>query len=55
MATFGAGPFLDAADPLTCEDPRVGGVDQSGVPRPQGPACDVGAFELYDGFTTGSP
>jgi hypothetical protein len=24
-----------------------GGIDQRGVPRPQGPHCDVGAFEYY--------
>jgi CSLREA domain-containing protein len=55
MAAFSFGPFFDAADPQICLDPRVGGVDQSGLPRPQAQACDVGAFELYDGFTTGSP
>jgi hypothetical protein len=26
--------------------------DQRGVPRPQGPACDIGAFELKEGTTT---
>ncbi len=25
----------------------AGGVDQRGIPRPQGPHCDVGAFEYY--------
>jgi hypothetical protein len=24
--------------------------DQRGIPRPQGPACDIGAFELFKGF-----
>jgi hypothetical protein len=33
-------PALDAADPNDCPP-----VDQRGVPRPQGPACDIGAFE----------
>ena len=33
-------PALDAADPAFCP-----ATDQRGVPRPQGPACDVGAFE----------
>jgi beta-glucanase (GH16 family) len=33
-------PAIDAADPTICPP-----ADQRGVPRPQGPACDVGAFE----------
>ena len=33
-------PAIDAADAAVC--PLT---DQRGVPRPQGPACDVGAFE----------
>ncbi|HET8752328.1 MAG TPA: choice-of-anchor Q domain-containing protein [Gaiellaceae bacterium] len=34
-------PAIDAALDLACP-----AVDQRGVPRPQGPHCDVGAFEL---------
>lgn len=33
-------PALDSADPSKC-----GGTDQRGVTRPQGPACDRGAYE----------
>ncbi len=33
-------PALDSADPARC-----GGTDQRGVARPQGPACDRGAYE----------
>lgn len=41
-------PAIDAGDPAT---PGTGGTaceatDQRGVARPQGPACDIGAFEL---------
>ncbi len=28
-------------------DYGAGGIDQRGIPRPQGPHCDVGAFEYY--------
>ena len=34
-------PAIDAIDPLVCN----GSVDQRGVTRPQGPACDIGAVE----------
>jgi beta-glucanase (GH16 family) len=39
-ALLPASPALDAADPALCP-----ATDQRGTPRPQGPACDVGAFE----------
>ena len=32
-------------------DPTCTGTDQRGVARPQGPGCDIGAFELEAGFT----
>jgi CSLREA domain-containing protein len=35
-------PAIDAGCPVACE-PR----DQRGVPRPQGHACDIGAFEAH--------
>ncbi len=38
-------PAIDAGDPATCANSPVSGVDQRGVPRPQGPVCDIGAFE----------
>jgi hypothetical protein len=36
-----ASPAIDAGNPETCP-----GSDQRGVSRPQGAACDIGAFEL---------
>jgi CSLREA domain-containing protein len=45
---------IDAGDPAGCTD--AGGspltTDQRGAPRPQGPACDVGAFEGVLSATT---
>lgn len=38
-------PALNAANPLNCAP-----TDQRGVARPQGGACDVGAFELIAGL-----
>src|SRR5690606_35293253 len=32
---------IDSGDPEHCD-----GVDQRGVPRPQGPRCDIGAVEV---------
>jgi predicted outer membrane repeat protein len=34
-------PAIDAGDPANCS-----GVDQRGVPRPQGPRCDIGSVEV---------
>ncbi len=36
---------IDAGNAPTCS--AVGNVDQRGVTRPQGSACDIGAFEAY--------
>jgi putative cofactor-binding repeat protein len=36
-------PALDRTPAGTCPPPAV---DQRGIPRPQGPACDAGAYEL---------
>jgi hypothetical protein len=41
MALSAGTPAVDAADP-NCDVPT----DQRGVTRPQGPRCDIGAFEL---------
>jgi hypothetical protein len=41
-------PAIDAADDAVCAAPPVNGVDQRGVTRPQGAACDVGAFEAEE-------
>jgi hypothetical protein len=40
FALLEGSPAIDAGNDATCL-----GVDQRGVPRPQGPHCDVGAFE----------
>jgi len=37
---------VNAGDNAICASPAVGGVDQRGVARPQGAACDLGAYEL---------
>ena len=40
-------PAINAVDAATCADPAtVNNLDQRGVTRPQGIACDIGAFEL---------
>ena len=36
---------IDRANAATCAMEAVGGVDQRGGARPQGPACDIGAYE----------
>ncbi len=36
---------IDSANAANCAMAAVGGVDQRGVLRPQGPACDIGAYE----------
>ncbi len=41
MALQAGSPAIDAGDNATCA-----AYDQRGVPRPQGPACDLGAFEV---------
>jgi len=38
-------PAIDTGDTTTCSGSLVLGLDQRGVTRPQGPACDIGAFE----------
>jgi CSLREA domain-containing protein len=38
-------PARDAADNAVCTAAPVNSVDQRGVPRPQGVACDIGAYE----------
>ncbi len=35
-------PAIDAGDPANCS-----GTDQRGVPRPQGPRCDIGSVEVW--------
>ncbi len=38
---------IDNGD-ITCADPPIDGLDQRGITRPQGEACDIGAFEYFD-------
>jgi CSLREA domain-containing protein len=45
-ALLAGSPALDTADDAVCATPPVNSTDQRGVYRPQGPACDIGAFEL---------
>ncbi len=40
-ALLAGSPAIDAGDNATCQP-----TDQRGVTRPQGPACDIGAYEL---------
>ncbi|MEX1245345.1 MAG: choice-of-anchor Q domain-containing protein [Thermoanaerobaculia bacterium] len=46
-ALLGGSPAIDAAG--GCPPPAT---DQRGVVRPQGPACDIGSFELQGGVET---
>jgi hypothetical protein len=46
LALLGASPAIDAGD-ASCL-----GSDQRGVARPQGAACDIGAYELAPGVVT---
>jgi hypothetical protein len=41
----------DQGDDALCSAPPVSGVDQRGITRPQGSACDIGAFEATPGPT----
>jgi CSLREA domain-containing protein len=50
MALLPGSPAIDAANPR-CDQ----SADQRGVTRPQGPRCDIGAFELEQSTTTTSP
>jgi hypothetical protein len=43
-------PAIDAGDDATCAAAPVNNFDQRGISRPQGAACDIGAFESQ-GFT----
>ncbi|GAB4171185.1 MAG: hypothetical protein Kow0020_05800 [Wenzhouxiangellaceae bacterium] len=50
MALLPGSPAIDAGINVLCPP-----VDQRGVTRPQGPACDIGAFELEAGTGTLPP
>lgn len=50
----GGSSAIDAGNASTCGDPAtVNGLDQRGVARPQGPACDIGAVEMESIFADG--
>jgi hypothetical protein len=42
-------PAIDAVKTADCPPPAT---DQRGVRRPQGPACDIGAFEVQQDYTS---
>jgi hypothetical protein len=45
LALLAGSPAIDAGDNGRCAAAPVNGVDQRGVSRPQGAACDLGAYE----------
>ena len=44
--TLALAPTSPAVDAIPSTSPGCGGVDQTGTTRPQGTACDIGAYEL---------
>jgi hypothetical protein len=38
---------LDAGNDAICAASPVNNLDQRGITRPQGPHCDIGAYELF--------
>ena len=50
LALLPGSPAIDAGVDSTCAADPVNGKDQRGITRPQGPHCDIGAFESQ-GFT----
>ena len=48
MALQSGSPAIDAGDDATCAAAPVNNLDQRGEPRPQGPHCDIGAYEAPD-------
>jgi CSLREA domain-containing protein len=38
-------PAIDAGDDAACAQPPVNNTSYNGLPRPQGPHCDIGAYE----------
>ena len=45
MALLPGSAAIDTADDAICAAPPVNNLDQRGVARPQGPHCDIGAYE----------
>jgi predicted outer membrane repeat protein len=46
MALGPSSAAIDAADDAVCAAAPVNNLDQRGITRPQGPHCDIGAFEV---------
>jgi len=45
MALKAGSAAIDGGNDAICAAPPVNGLDQRGISRPQGPHCDIGAFE----------
>ena len=45
MALLPGSAAIDAANDAICAAPPVNNLDQRGIARPQGPHCDIGAYE----------
>jgi predicted outer membrane repeat protein len=54
MALLAGSPAIDTGDDAVCLADPVNGFDQRGVTRPQGPHCDIGAFELVQYSISGN-
>ena len=52
MALLAGSPAINAGDDTVCAAAPVNGVDQRGIARPQGSACDIGAYEFVSTTTT---
>jgi len=46
MALLSGSAAIEAANDAICAAPPVNNRDQRGVARPQGPHCDIGAYEV---------
>ena len=53
MLPLPGSPAIDNGNDATCAASPVNGVDQRGVPRPQGARCDIGAVETDTIFANG--
>jgi len=52
MALLSGSSAIDAGNATTCSNAPVSNKDQRGITRPQGAACDIGAYELIQGNQT---
>ena len=46
LALLPGSPAIDAGDDHTCAAAPASNLDQRGISRPQGPRCDIGAYEV---------